>query len=104
MLDVLEKHLNGGDASVCIVARWIDGLKEEEKQAFLRIKENSQTIHVASLFADLNKSTSLPFKSILAAPAIRHSAYRLPRHHFLTAARSSFLLIPSVSDCSNKSL
>ena len=62
MLDVLEKHLNGGDASVCIVARWIDGLKEEEKQAFLRIKENSQTIHVASLFADLNKSTSLPFK------------------------------------------
>ena len=61
MLDVLQKHLNG-EAHACIVSRWIDGLKEEEKQAFLRVKENSQQVHIAALFADLTKQTQLPFK------------------------------------------
>lgn len=61
MLEVLEKHLSG-EAHSCVVSRWIDTLKDEEKKAFIKVKENSQNIHIASLFADLNKQTSLPFK------------------------------------------
>ena len=61
MLDVIEKHLNG-DNQGCVVARWIDGLKDEEKQAFSKVQANSQQIHLASLFSDLNKQINLPFK------------------------------------------
>ena len=61
MLDVLEKHLTPA-AKKCVVSDWVDGLEKAEQQAFTKIMENSKTIHMASLFTDLNKQTPLPFK------------------------------------------
>ena len=61
MLEVLEKHLSPA-AKRCVVADWIEGLQAQEQQAFSKIIENNRTIHVASLFTDLNKHTNLPFK------------------------------------------
>lgn len=63
MLDVLTKHISGeAIPKTCVVARWINGLSEEEQQAFADVKTHSQQIHVASLFKDLSNETKLPFK------------------------------------------
>lgn len=63
MLDVLTKHING-DAipKICVVAKWIEGLEDEEQKAFQEVIAHNQDIHVAALFNDLKKETNLPFK------------------------------------------
>lgn len=61
MLDVLEKHLNAGPTK-CVVERWLDSLSAPEKTAFTKIKENSETIDLASLYKDLTSTVTLPFK------------------------------------------
>jgi hypothetical protein len=61
MLEILEKHLNAEPAG-CVVAKWINGLKPEEQQAFDNIKKNNQEIHIAALFKDLYSQSHLPFK------------------------------------------
>lgn len=63
MLDVLAKHIKGeATTKICVVARWIDGLSNEEKTAFKEVIEHNRDIHIAALFGDLKKETDLPFK------------------------------------------
>lgn len=63
MLNALAKHINGVTApKLCVVARWINTLPEEEKQAFSEVMANHENIHVAVLFGDLKRETELPFK------------------------------------------
>ena len=61
MLEVLEKHLHA-KAAGCVVARWIDSLKPEEKTAFNKIREQSETVDLANLFKDLAIQINLPFR------------------------------------------
>jgi hypothetical protein len=61
MLDVLSKHLSD-EVAGCTVSKWIDGLPNEEREAFAAVKEKNATIKLASLFSDLNAESKLPFK------------------------------------------
>lgn len=61
MLDVLTQHLEN-KPRLCVVAEWISTLKDEEQQAFKRIKEQSKEINTKALFSDLDNRTKLPFK------------------------------------------
>lgn len=61
MLDILTKHLNN-ETQGCSVNQWINALPQEEKEAFVLIKENNANIKLATLFTDLNKEDVLPFK------------------------------------------
>jgi len=50
----------------CSVAKWIETLDEEDKNAFLQLKaelsKNNRYINVASLFQSLSSKTNVPFK------------------------------------------
>lgn len=61
MLDILSKHLST-EVYGCTVFRWIEGLPQEEQDAFAAVKEKSAKIKLATLFSDLNKESELPFK------------------------------------------
>ena len=61
MLEVLAKHLTATETG-CVTAQWIATLADEEQKAFALTKENSDKIKIASLYLDLNKELSLPFK------------------------------------------
>jgi hypothetical protein len=61
MLDILSKHL-ANEVTGCAVSRWIDGLPQEEQDAFAIVKEKNAKIKIAVLFADLTKESELPFK------------------------------------------
>lgn len=60
MLDVLNKHLTE-TPSVCVVAQWISGLGEQERVAFVQLRNNDKVV-AASLYKDLNEEDELPFK------------------------------------------
>ena len=61
MLDILKKHLEE-TAFQCVVATWINELKEEEQQAFALLKQNQERIVVANLYSELSEQQDLPFK------------------------------------------
>lgn len=50
----------------CLVAKWINTLDKDDKDAFLHLKDelakDSKYINVASLYAALSDKTSVPFK------------------------------------------
>lgn len=50
----------------CTVAKWINTLDAEDKDAFLQLKDaltkDSKYINVASLYASLSSKTHVPFK------------------------------------------
>jgi hypothetical protein len=61
MLEVLSKHLST-EVFGCVVARWIEDLPAEEREAFAAVKEKNAAIKIASLYSDLNEESKLPFK------------------------------------------
>ena len=62
---LIEEQLEAKRSS-CSVAKWIETLDEEDKNAFLQLKaelnKNNRYINVASLFQSLSNKTSVPFK------------------------------------------
>ena len=50
----------------CLVAKWINTLDTEDKDAFVQLKEaltkDSKHINVASLFQSLSTKTNVPFR------------------------------------------
>ena len=50
----------------CLVAKWINTLDKDDKDAFLELREaltkDSKYINVASLYAALSSKTTTPFK------------------------------------------
>jgi hypothetical protein len=50
----------------CLVAKWINTLDTEDKDAFVQLKEaltkDSKHINVASLFQSLSQKASVPFR------------------------------------------
>ena len=61
MLDILKKHLEE-TAFQCVVATWINELKDEEKQAFELLKQNQERIVLSVLYTELSAQQELPFK------------------------------------------
>ena len=61
MLDILKKHLEE-TAFQCVVATWINELKNEEQQAFELLKQNQERIVLSVLYTELSAQQELPFK------------------------------------------
>jgi hypothetical protein len=61
MLDILKKHLEE-TAYQCVVATWINGLEDDEQQAFALLKEKQERIVFADLYKELSDNQVLPFK------------------------------------------
>jgi hypothetical protein len=61
MLDILKKHLEEVDFE-CVVATWINGLKDEEQQAFALLMQNESKIVCSNLYSELAEQEKLPFK------------------------------------------
>jgi len=61
MIDILNKYL-AGTSSACKTGLWIDSLDKKTQDAFTAIKENSKTVVIAKLYAELSNEAPLPFK------------------------------------------
>jgi len=61
MIDILNRHLAGTTAA-CTTGLWINTLDKKTQDAFTAIKENSKTVVIAKLYAELNNESQLPFK------------------------------------------